>query len=308
MNFLHYSYKVYELYFKCHAAFSHNVTAFSTFWVSGAAAGTYCRTFTNGLTKIFTTESRLAADKIYIQKQFLLRIIFLSAFSGSMCQRFGQIVSPAVENTPSLGVEDAWTPMKRPWQSAFLFTCGTRRANQSTCEEEDSSLREIKSFTATRNIQSSTKADELFTRWVPRQCLFVWVQRLRFSPVWRCGTPSLLNPEAAHEEATHNQLSVNACLPARACVCLCARACVRACAAVGILKLLFSEQQTYQRVVCQRSPWQHTLLKKCIFIHNSEAYKVVLKALYCCRPSWCYFYVWLNVVFKYSGMQLALQV
>lgn len=43
------------------------------------------------------------------QKQFMLRKIILSAFSGSKCDRSAQIVFPAVENTRSQGVEEAWT-------------------------------------------------------------------------------------------------------------------------------------------------------------------------------------------------------
>lgn len=39
----------------------------------------------------------------------MLRKIILSAFSGSKCDRSAQIVFPAVENTRSQGVEEAWT-------------------------------------------------------------------------------------------------------------------------------------------------------------------------------------------------------
>lgn len=70
------------------------------------------------------------------------------------------------------------------------------------------------------------------------------------------------------------------CLWSPACVCVC----VCLSAADGILKLLFCEQQTNQRAVCPRSLWQ-AHFKKCIFIQNSEAYKVVLKALYCSGAS-----------------------
>lgn len=43
------------------------------------------------------------------QKQFLFRKMIMFAFSGSKRDRSAQIVFPAVENTRSLGVEEAWT-------------------------------------------------------------------------------------------------------------------------------------------------------------------------------------------------------
>lgn len=132
------------------------------------------------------------------------------------------------------------------------------------------------------------------------KCLYAECQDnvcLWFSPVRPCGTLSLLKLEAAHKEAAHNQLSVIArppvCLPA----CLCVRA------AVGILKLLFSEQQTYQRVVLPAKPLAtHTL--KIYYTHNSEAYKAVLKALYCCKAVQFFFWVMLFLYLTQCRLQI----
>lgn len=98
---------LYSFFSQCYGFYKR--VSFLTLWMCGAAAGTCCRTSTNGLTKTFTTKSRLAADKTNIQEQFLLRKIIMFVFSGSMCERSGQIVSPAAEDARWRGVEETWT-------------------------------------------------------------------------------------------------------------------------------------------------------------------------------------------------------
>lgn len=80
----------------------------------------------------------------------------------------------------------------------------------------------------------------------------------------------MLSHPAALWDTVRSSVSTTGHPPPAACDRRPAFVCVCACpvATVGILKWLFGERQTYQRVVCQQSLWQASAFEKCIFLHN----------------------------------------